>query len=176
MSSRSFPLAVEAPDSPATPLTATLLAQTAELSRQSPRGRIIQRLHTADDAPLHRMFNAMQPGTYLRPHRHMNPPKSEAFVMLAGAVRFVEFNDTGKIVNWFDMRAGGEVFGVDVEPGVWHGLIVLEPDSVIFEVKNGPYTKASDKDFAPWSPEEGTPEAQAYLKELLGKTDGPPRT
>ncbi|WP_187170502.1 WbuC family cupin fold metalloprotein [Salidesulfovibrio onnuriiensis] len=175
MKTKPFALAVEAPDSAVTALTVDMLAQTATLSRQSPRGRIIQRLHKTDDAPLHRMFNAMQPGTYLRPHRHLNPPKSEAFVMLAGAVRFVEMDDAGKILGWFDMRAGSETFGVDVEPGVWHALLVLEPDSIIFEVKNGPYTRASDKDFAPWSPEEGTPEAHAYLDNLLEKTGGLPR-
>lgn len=174
MNNNAFPLAIEAPDSKVVALTAEMLADTAQLSRQSPRGRIIQRLHKSDDAPLHRMFNVMQPGSYLRPHRHLSPPKSEAFVMLGGAVRFVEFNDNGEIMGWFDMRPGSAVFGVDVEPGVWHGLIVLEPDSIIFEVKNGPFTKASDKDFPDWAPAEGTPEAQAYLGQLIESTGGMP--
>lgn len=172
MNHTDFPLAMEAPDSDVVKLTEDMLEKTVALSRESPRGRIIQRLHKKDDAPLHRMLNVMQPGSYLRPHRHMNPPKSEAFVMMKGSVRFVEFDDFGAIVDWFDMQAGTEIFGVDVEPGVWHSLLVLKPDSVIFEVKNGPYTKASDKDFPDWAPEEGTPEAALYLKELLEKTGG----
>jgi cupin fold WbuC family metalloprotein len=171
---KPFPLAIEAPDSAVTPLTAEMLAKTAVLARQSPRRRLIQRLHKQDGDPLHRMFNVLQPGSYARPHRHHTPPKAEAFIVLGGAVRFVELDDHGEIVQWLDMRAGGPIFGVDIEPGVWHTLIVLEPDSLLFEVKNGPYSPASDKDFAPWSPPEGTPEAARFLTELIDRTGGMP--
>lgn len=166
----NFPLAVEAPEDNVVELTAAMLEQTMGLSRKTSRGRIIQRLHKTDESPLHRMLNAMQPGTYIRPHRHLEPPKSEVFVILKGAVRFVEFSDSGDVIRWMDMRAGSEVFGVDIEPGVWHALIALEPDSAIFEVKNGPYTQTSDKDFPDWAPAEGTPEAQEYLKKVTERT------
>ena len=66
---KPFPLAIEAPDAKVIALTAEMLAKASTLARQSPRGRIIQRLHKRDDAPLHRMFNVMQPGSYARPHR-----------------------------------------------------------------------------------------------------------
>ncbi len=170
--SKRFPLGMTAPETDVVTLTASMVAQTVELSRATPRGRFIQRLHKEDGASLQRMLNAMQPDTYLRPHRHLYPPKSEAFIVLRGKVRFVEFNDTGKVARWIDMQADSEIFGVDIEPAVWHALIVLKPDSVIFEVKNGPYDKTSDKDFADWAPVEGTPEAKTYLHELIKKTGG----
>jgi hypothetical protein len=48
--------------------------------------------------------------------------------------------------------------------GVWHTVLALCPDAVLFEVKRGPYRSTGENDFAPWSPLEGTPEA----RELLG--------
>ena len=169
-----FPFAIEAPDTKVVALTAEMLQRALAMSRRSPRGRIIQRLHKGDDAPLHRMLNVMQPGTYARPHRHHAPPKAESFIVLSGAVRFVEFDDAGDVVQWLDLRAGSDVFGVDIEPGVWHALIVLEPDTALFEVKSGPYSKATDKDFPDWSPAEGSPESAAFLDALITKTGGMP--
>jgi hypothetical protein len=49
---------------------------------------------------------------------------------------------------------------------VYHSFIVLEPDTVIYEVKSGPYVTSTDKSFAPWAPAEGTPEAQVYMEQL----------
>ncbi|MBK5930295.1 DUF6159 family protein [Halochromatium salexigens] len=87
---KPFPLAIEAPDAKVIALTTEMLAKASAMARQSPRGRIIQRLQKHDDAPLHRMVNAMQPGSYARPHRHSNPPKAEAFIVLSGAVLSAE--------------------------------------------------------------------------------------
>ena len=58
------------------------------------------------------------------------------------------------------------MFGVDLAPGIFHGLVALEPDTVIYEVKDGPYAAANDKAFAPWAPEEGSPEAARYREGL----------
>lgn len=91
--------------------------------------------------------------------------------MLQGAIRTILFDDTGMITDVFDMRAQGSLFGVDIEPGVWHGFFVLERDSVVFETKNGPYAPASDKDFAQWAPKENSSEAQQYLAQLKIRSD-----
>ena len=64
------------------------------------------------------------------------------------------------------LGANRPAFGIDIHAGVFHTLIALEADSVVFEVKQGPYEKASDKDFSPWAPKEGTSEAKAYLEQL----------
>ncbi len=171
MADNSFPAALNAPDSPSTALNRDMLNKVIELSDQSPRKRIIQRLHGPDNAPLQRMLNAMQPGSYLRPHRHLYPPKAETFIILSGAVRYIAFDDNGNITQVLDMRPGSDVFGVDIEAGVWHSLIVLKPNSVLFETKNGPYKQASDKDFAPWAPAEGDPDAGDFLIELMENSE-----
>jgi len=50
---------------------------------------------------------------------------------------------------------------------VWHSVAVLSPHAVCYEVKPGPYSQATDKDFAPWAPHEGDPAAFAYLARLV---------
>ena len=64
------------------------------------------------------------------------------------------------------LAAGGGSFGIDLAPGLYHSFFALEPDTLLYEVKCGPYVPATAKDFAPWAPEEGAPEAQRYLEEL----------
>jgi len=113
------------------------------------------------------MLNALQPGSYVRPHRHLNPPKAESTVLLRGKIGFVTFLADGSIDRHWVLAAGAACFGVDCHPGVFHTVFALEPDTVVFEVKPGPYDAASDKDFAPWAPEEGTAEAEAYLERLV---------
>lgn len=43
----------------------------------------------------------------------------------------------------------------------------LKQDTLVFECKTGPYDRESDKDIPDWAPREGSPEAEAYLLELL---------
>lgn len=161
-----FPRALAAPEGDLVVLSRPLVERVAEASRSSPRQRIILPFHKSDDDPLHRMLNVIQPGSYVRPHRHLEPPKSEAWVVLRGALAFFTFEDDGRVRDCLSLEAGGERFGVDLAPGIFHGLFALALDTVIFEVKNGPYAPSNDKAFAPWAPEEGSPEAASYLERL----------
>jgi len=49
---------------------------------------------------------------------------------------------------------------------IFHSFAATVEDTVLFEVKQGPYQKISDKDFASWAPVEGSAEARDYLKGL----------
>jgi cupin fold WbuC family metalloprotein len=104
-------------------------------------------------------------GTYIAPHRHSDPPKAEAFLALEGELAFFTFDDSGRIATAHVL--GRDAIGIDIQPGVWHTLAVLTPHAVCYEVKPGPYSPAKDKDFAPWAPREGDPEAAAYLERLV---------
>lgn len=146
----------------------SLIKSVVEASRTSPRRRTILPLHKRLDDPLQRMLNAIQPGSYVRPHRHA-PPVGEGLVVLQGALRFIAFADDGEIRRAVDLGAGGDL-GVDVESDVYHTLVALAPDSVIYEVKTGPYRPANDKSFAPWAPAEDTPDAARYLQDLIART------
>ncbi len=134
-------------------------------SRESARGRIISPLHKSSGDPLHRMLNVVQPGSYIRPHRHLDPPKAESLVVLRGELVTVIFDESGRVLEAHRIGVGGTL-GIDLEAGVIHTFYVEEPDTVVFEVKPGPYLATNDKDFMPWAPEEGTPEVGAYMSEL----------
>lgn len=162
-----YPVAVDAPDTDVIPLTLTMVGNLLSMSRESPRKRIIQRIHKDDGEGVHRMFNAMQPGTYITPHRHLHPAKSETILVVAGAMLFVEFTDDGELKKHTLLQPGTEAFGVDVAPHVFHTFIALKPDTLIFEIKDGPYVQSSDKDMPDWAPKEGTDEAEPYLLELI---------
>ena len=142
------------------------LQATVRASHDSPRRRMIQPFHRSEQDALHRMFNAIQPDSYVRPHRHLDPPKAEAWIVLRGALVFFTFEDNGVIRDCVEVRASGPAFGVDLVPGVFHTLLATEPDTVVYEVKTGPYSAVSDKAFADFAPAEGTPEASQYLEYL----------
>ena len=166
-------LALDPPSGSLTLLDAQRMQDAIDVSRSSPRRRVIAPFHKDHDDPLHRMLNAVQPDSYIRPHRHLDPPKAEGWVLLRGSLAFFTFEDDGRIRDCMRLHAlgttGGDAFGVDLVPGVYHAFIALEPDTVIYEVKPGPYAASNDKSFAPWSPPEGDPRAAAYMQELLAE-------
>jgi cupin fold WbuC family metalloprotein len=161
-----FPLALPPPDGELALLSRELLETAKEQSRLSPRRRIIQPFHKSNADLLHRMLNVVQPDSYIRPHRHLDPPKAEAWVLLSGSLLFFTFEDNGSVRNCVVARAGGDVFGVDLVPGVFHSFIALEPDTTVYEVKTGPYAPSNDKTFASWAPAENSDERSAYVEGL----------
>lgn len=161
---RSLPV----PDGPAVTITDALICQAVEASRRSPRGRIVLPLSAGHSEPLQRMLNALQPGSYVQPHRHVTPPKAESVVVLRGSLACWIFDELGTIVQSVTLtpafQEGG--VGIDIRPGIYHGFCALQPDTVVFEVKSGPYDERSDKQFAPWAPVEGSPDAAPFLARL----------
>ncbi|QZT37239.1 WbuC family cupin fold metalloprotein [Halosquirtibacter xylanolyticus] len=144
----------------------SLLDDVCVKAEASERKRMNYNFHDSAEAPLQRMLNALQIGTYLRPHRHLTPEKDEVFILLRGRLAVFFFNDKGEVVESVILDRDKGKYGVDIPAGQWHGLLVLEDDSVIFEVKHGPYEPLCKEDFAPWSPAEGEDGVQAYMKEL----------
>jgi cupin fold WbuC family metalloprotein len=141
------------------------------VSHSSPRRRVIQPFHRDHSADLQRMFNAVQPDSYIAPHRHLDPPKAESWIVLRGALAFFTFDEHGRVEECLEIRAGGPIFGVDLEPGVYHTFFALEPDTVVYEVKSGPYLPSNDKAFPEWAPREGSNNVPAYLAWLKSVFD-----
>jgi cupin fold WbuC family metalloprotein len=143
-----------------------------QLSREAAGSdRLRKNLNMHDDYAdtCQRLFNAMEPGTYIRPHRHIDPPKPECFMAVRGRMALVTFGDSGEIERVIPFGEGCDVIAVDLPAGQWHTLIVLEPGCIFFEAKPGPYVPLSDKDFAPWAPEEGARGVDKYLSDLMVK-------
>lgn len=148
-------------------ITRDLIEKVLEQAKRSPRRRMNYNFHSGPEDNPHRFLNVLVEGTYVRPHRHLDPPKAESFLVLEGQVAMFLFDDQGKVTSREVLGPPQGAIGIDIEPGVWHTLGVLTPHAVCFEVKPGPYAPQSDKEFAPWAPKEGDPAASAYLARLL---------
>ena len=144
-----------------TRITESLFTQVAQHAAASPRRRKNHNLHEESDL-VQRFLNVLQPGTYVRPHRHRRDQAGagfECFVVLQGSVGLLVLNSAGDVLQRERLEAGGEVRGVQLAEGLFHTLVALEADSVMFEIKQGPYEPLADKDFLEAFPLEGTAEA-----------------
>lgn len=133
----------------------SLLDSLSEKAAASPRKRTHHNLHSTLEDPIHRLFIAAEPGTYIRPHRHLTPPKWELFSIIRGSMILFEFDAEGKVLQRRIMKAGQTPCVVESQPADWHGFLVLEPGTIGMEVKPGPYMAPPPADVAPWAPAEG---------------------
>jgi len=143
-----------------------LLNEVSAEAKASPRGRKNRNFHTSDDQPGHRLLNAIEPGSYVMPHRHLDPNKSETMVVLRGALGLVTFDDAGRVVEVARISRDGTPCGVDIPHGTWHTVFALEPGTIFLEAKAGPYVALTAEEKAPWAPVEGDAAAAAYLENL----------
>jgi len=143
------------------------ISKTSAKAQTSVRRRMNYNFHKEDAATLQRMLNAMEPDTYIQPHKHEDPDKVEVFFVLRGRIVLIEFDEQGQVIDHIilDPKAGN--YGGEVPPKTWHTLICLEENSVAYEVKDGPYNPIVDKNFATWAPREGAAGCQKYNKKLL---------
>lgn len=149
----------------------TFISTTSEKAKINPRRRQNFNFHKENSATLQRMLNALELDTYIQPHKHENPDKVEAFFVLRGRILVVEFDDEGNITEHIILDSHIGNYGAEIAPRIWHTIICLEASSVAYEVKDGPYNAAADKNFAPWAPTEGDDNCTAYLTEIIEKLD-----
>lgn len=147
-------------------LSDEILKEGISASRSSTRKRIIYPIQRTQKDRVQRLINFLQPGTYIRPHFHPLRHASEMLQVVQGSVCFFVFDDDGTITDGYYLQSGTAGSVLDIVPGIWHSFVVLSEDTVLVEIKKGPYNKESDKIFAEWSPEENTDEAEAFVKQL----------
>lgn len=92
--------------------------------------------NSADDQS-QRMLNALEPGTVMPIHRHL--ASSETVIILRGRIRWLFYDEQGRITESTELWSDGEVRMLNVEKGRWHSLECLESGSVLLEAKDGPY-------------------------------------
>jgi cupin fold WbuC family metalloprotein len=148
-------------------ITSELVDKVAEQARKSPRLRMNYNFHPELSDPVQRLLNALEPWTYIRPHKHTT--KEESFVLLRGTVLAVAFNDDGTINDHAILSAATGILGIEFEENSFHMLTSLETGSAVYEIKEGPFVPHTEGNSAPWSPKEGTPEAKGFLEKVFGE-------
>lgn len=143
-----------------------LLDRVSEAARTSPRLRKNHNFHAHESDVSNRLLNAVEPGSYVVPHRHLDPNKDETFVVLRGRFGLVLFDDAGNVTHKVVLDEAGPVFGVTIPHGTFHGIVSLAPGSVFFESKAGPYAVLTPDERAAWAPAENDPAADIYRRRL----------
>src|SRR5437016_3169335 len=122
--------------------------------RQTPKRRVRINAHPGSNDDLHEMIIAIEPGSYIRPHKH--PGKSEAFHIIEGEVDIVVFNEEGNIERIVSLAAKGSryPFYYRMSTAYFHTLIIRSDLLVVHEITNGPFLSTGTI-YAAFAPEEG---------------------
>jgi cupin fold WbuC family metalloprotein len=142
-------------------ISAGVLDALTDTARTNARLRMNHNLHPTHEAPIQRLAIAMEPGTYVRPHRH--PQSWELLIPLRGRFLFTSFDDDGKPLERHFLGGEDGLSALEFDAGTWHTVTSLESGSVIFEVKEGPYLPVQPGDWPAWSAADGTSEAAEFL-------------
>ena len=122
----------------------TLLDTITEKAKTSPRLRMNFNLHDSLDSPVQRLMNALEPGTELPIHRHRHT--DETYIVLRGAIKVFLYNDDKTLKEQVLLNPCDGEYGINIPADQFHTVEVLEKGTVIFEVKEGPYTPLGDGD------------------------------
>lgn len=152
------------------------LTNLTTLAVGKPRKRQHQNIHESHKNLCQRLFNAIEPSSYIRPHMHGSDPKDELLIAVRGLMVLVIFDDQGEVTESVRFAASrtenGLAVGVEVPANTWHTVVSLEVGSILLEVKEGPFDPERPKDLAPWAPDENGPDAKHYLERLNSRILG----
>lgn len=141
-------------------ITFSDLQKQSEQAANSPRLRAHRNLHPELSDPVQRLAIAMEPGTYVRPHRH--PHTFELLTSLSGRFLVLNFDDNGNVTH--RVVLGEDCKVLETEAGTWHAVLSMDKGGVIFEVKQGAYQPVAEQDMASWAPAENEPGTDELMK------------
>lgn len=125
-------------------ITTELLDLLCAQARASERLRINYDLRNSQDDQSQRLLNALQPGTIVPIHRHTQ--SSEVITLIRGAIREFFYDAEGKLMESIELKQGCNTPILVVPKGTWHNLECLEPNTIIFECKDGAYQPMAAED------------------------------
>ncbi len=152
---------------------AEYLGELTAQAQINPRKRQHRNIHHDFKDSCQRLFNAIEPGSYIRPHRHATDSRDELLIAVRGLLALVTFDDYGNVTGIVrfgsDRHGEGVTVGAELQSKTWHTVIALEAGSILLEVKRGPFDPNQPKDFALWAPNDNDPNSQKYLQLLVSK-------
>jgi cupin fold WbuC family metalloprotein len=155
--------------------SAEYLGDLVHQAAAAPRRRQHRNFHADYADPCQRLFNAIDPESYTRPHRDGPAQGAETMIAVRGLLALVVFDDDCGIEQLQRIGAGAHTdnpeiaIGAEIPPGKWHTVVALETGSVILEIKAGPFDPGSPKFPASWAPEEGTAAGSEFLARLMAR-------
>ena len=148
-----------------------LLEDLSLESARSPRRRVHSNIHSSLDEQCQSVLNAIQPDSYTPPHRHELSNPRELLMAVRGRLAPLEFDDEGGVVSC--VQFGTELHhddecqsvGVELLPSSWHTVLAMEEDSILLEVKQGPFVPHEGKELAAWGQKSRLKGAELLLAE-----------
>ena len=92
----------------------------------------------------------------------------EFFLVFQGKLGIIIMDKNGQILEKEQVSANGSTRGIELPEGTYHTLVALSPNTVILELKEGPYDPTTDKEFLDAFPAEGTPAAKNLVETWEG--------
>ena len=117
-------------------LDKTLLDATSTKAKESHRLRMNYNFHPSLDDKVQRFINCMEPGTEVEIHHHL---VDEMLIVVRGAIKAILVVGDKNVIEEKVIRPADGVYGVQLPKNVWHTIECLEPDTCMFEVKEGPF-------------------------------------
>lgn len=117
-------------------LDKSLIDTTSTKAKNSPRLRMNYNFHPSLDDQVQRFINCMEPGSQVEIHHH---PVDEMLIVIRGAIKAILVDDDKNVIDEKVIRPANGVYGVQLPKNVWHTIECLEPDTCVFEVKEGPF-------------------------------------
>ena len=71
---------------------------------------------------------------------------TKTYLVIRGSLFVILFDENKKLLNKVLLDPKEGTYGVSVPAGQWHSIEVLESDTVIFEIKEGPYMALTSED------------------------------
>lgn len=133
-------------------LDAAAIDEFVARAQRAPRRRLNLNLHADLADPIQRFLNAGEPGSYIRPHRHV-AARWELFTVLRGQIDVLLFAEDGTVTSRAMLRSDSGSL-IEIPGATWHSFVFVRSGTVALEVKPGPYVAATDKEFASWAPRE----------------------
>lgn len=124
-------------------ITKEILDELSAKAKTSERQRANMDLRNSAEDLSQRMLNALEPGTVMPIHRHMET--SETCVCVRGHFEEYFYDENGNLSETIDMVPGGVV--LNIEKGQWHSLKCLESGTILLEAKDGKYAPLAQDEF-----------------------------
>ncbi|KKQ74298.1 MAG: hypothetical protein US96_C0035G0002 [Candidatus Woesebacteria bacterium GW2011_GWB1_38_5b] len=146
-----------------------LIAEVCQGAEKSAKKRAFKILHDSPEEGVQRMLFALQPDTYVHPHKHEVGGQFEFLTVVQGKLGVLAFDEKGAITETHTVGPKGELRAIEIPPNMWHTVVCLENNTTVIEIKPGPYNPGEVKVTAVWAPDEQAPDVVAYLSSLRGR-------
>ncbi|MBK5145051.1 WbuC family cupin fold metalloprotein [Budviciaceae bacterium BWR-B9] len=116
----------------------------------SERKRAHYQLHYSHQDKVQRLLIALIKGSYVEPHFHELHNQWEMFSVLDGCIRVCIYDEGGDIINTFLAGPGENSSLVEFSPGEIHSVECISNQTLMLEIKEGPFDPNYAKAFPKW--------------------------